>query len=178
MTSSSSSSRFLISVEIALLLAAGRRLRFATGRERADHEAHPADDQDQHGQRVPQRRLPEVDVEVRDDPDEDREEPERRQAAADERLAVAEQDADAEQHRDQRDAEAGAVALPEEAEPPVPSVDLDLVEQEITADDEHDDAEQERARPTRRTPDVLDVHLLPFTMRPVVALRKPPIRSA
>ena len=72
--------------------------------------------------------------------------------------AVEEQDADAEQERQQRDAEAPPVAA-EEPEVPEAAVDRDLIHQQVTADDDHDDAEEECAHSARRAPDVLHVHL-------------------
>src|SRR3954447_17536387 len=97
-----------------------------------------------------------MDVEVHDDPSEDDQRARADEEPTRERAAVREHHADAEEQRDERDAEAAPVAA--EAPVPVAAVDLDFLEEQIASDDRHAHAEQERAHTSRRTTDVLQVH--------------------
>lgn len=93
-----------------------------------------------------------MDLEVGDDADEDEDGAQTRERPADDRTRAVEQAADAEQQRQQGEAE-GVVA----PEAPVAAVDHDLVEQQVRAPAQHAEAEQKHGEPPGGAADVAEV---------------------
>jgi len=119
--------------------------------QRSRDQDQPTDQQDQHHHGIEQTRRLEIDMQVSDDASEDEQRSSHREQPSDGALAVPEKNADAEQHRQERDAKTAA-----SPKAPVGAHDADLVRDEEASDASHRKTEQKDAETARCSADVAD----------------------